>query len=146
MEEYITAAEAARIIGLNTEYAAHLARKSHREGNPWPRKRGRYWYAPLHEWEKILSPEGKVQRKMRKQLDEKAKKKPEEKSKLITAAEAAKILGLSPSWAAELARRSHRLKNEWPKKLGRYWMASIENWQRIFDDDSLKSWSRYQKK
>ena len=145
MDEYITAAEAARIFGLNGEYAARLARKSHNEGKPWPKKRGRYWYAPLTEWEKILSPEGKVKRKKRKQVDVQDKIQLEH-SKLITAAEAAKIFGVSRNWAAELARRSKRSGREWPKKMNRFWMATPEDWQAIFNSDFLKSWSRGQKK
>ena len=143
MDEYITAAEAARRLGLNTEYAAHLARKSWNKGNPWPIKRGRYWYAPLGEWEKILSPKDKVQRKRRKKI---SLKRSNEKDNLITCAEAARIFGLSRSWAAELANRSRKANNEWPKKMGRFWMASLENWKAIFDSEHLKSWSRGQKK
>jgi hypothetical protein len=146
MEEYITAAEAARIMGLNSEYAAHLARKAYKEGNKWPCKRGRYWYAPLQEWVKILSPKGKVQRKKRKKIETQDQSQPDKHSKLITAAEAARMFGVSRNWAAELARRSKKIGREWPKKMGRLWMAAPEEWQAVFNSDHLKSWNRNQKK
>lgn len=142
MEEYITAAEAARRLGLNRDYAAQLAKKSHKSGNPWPIKRGRYWYAPMSEWKKILSPEGKVQRKKRKKVQVKDSG---ERSNLVTAAEAARFFGISRGWAARLARRSHEVGNPWPQKMGRLWMATLDDWKMIFESDFLKSWSRKQK-
>jgi len=143
MEEYITAAEAARRLGLNTEYASQLARRSKKKGNPWPVKRGRYWYAPLSEWQKILTPEDKKQRKKRKKI---SLKKSGEGSDLITCAEAARVFGFSRSWATELAKRSRESGREWPKKMGRLWMASLEDWKAVFESEQLKSWSRVRKK
>src|SRR5690606_41441101 len=105
MEEYITAAEAARRLGLNTEYASQLARRSKKKGNPWPVKRGRYWYAPLSEWQKILTPEDKKQRKKRKKI---SLKKSGKGSDSITCAEARRYLGFSRSGPTK-----------WPKKVGK---------------------------
>lgn len=139
--EYITAAEAARRLGLSGDYAAELAKKSHQKGNSWPIKRGRYWYAPMSEWEKILSPEGKVKRKKRKKVrvkDSDVKMKDD----LVTAAEAARFFGVSRGWAARLARRSSKAGNPWPKRMGRFWMASLDDWKMIFESDFLKSWTR----
>lgn len=142
MDEYITAAEAARRLGLNTEYASQLARRSNKKGNPWPIKRGRYWYAPLSEWQKILAPEDKKQRKKRKKI---SAKQTGERSDLVTCAEAARAFGFSRSWATELAKRSRESGREWPKKMGRLWMATLEDWKAIFDSEQLKSWSRSRK-
>jgi hypothetical protein len=140
---YITAAEAARKLGLNPEYAAQLARRSHQTGNPWPQKKGRYWYAPMAEWTKILSPKDKVKRKRRKNVQVKESKVTDN---LVTAAEAARFFGISRGWAATLARRSRQAGNPWPQKMGRFWMAPFDEWKWIFESDLLKSWSRNSKK
>lgn len=136
----ISAAAAAKMVGLNPEYAARLAKRAHLAGSEWPKKRGRYWQAPLSEWERILSPSGRVRRKKRKRLKEKREEPPVEG--LLSATQAAKRWGISKSWASELARRCHRMEREWPKRLGRYWMAPWGCWQEIFEDARLKSWSR----
>lgn len=130
--EYVTAAEAARKLGLNPEYAAQLAKRSHRSGNFWPVKRGRYWYAPMSEWIKILSPKDKMKRKKRIEVQV---KDTEVRSDLITAAEAAQLFGITRGWAAELARRSQKAGNPWPKKMGRFWMATPDDWKVIFKSD-----------
>lgn len=57
---------------------------------------------------------------------------------LITAKQAAKLLGITDSWAQELARKAHKEKKPWPQKVGHYWMAPVEEWKVILNPPDIK--------
>jgi len=65
-----------------------------------------------------------------------------DETKLLAAAQAAEKLNISPSWAGQLAKRAHLLKRKWPKKVGRMWMAPLQEWEKIVTSLDLKSWKR----
>jgi hypothetical protein len=129
--KYITAAEAAKLYGLNRHYAARLAKKaaSNQEAK-WPVKKGRTWIAPVAEWEKILNPKGvHIRKKRKKEILVKEKKS---KETLISASEAGRKLGVSKSWASVLAKRSQKKGYKWPQKVGNMWLAPLNEWENIF--------------
>ncbi|PTM52188.1 hypothetical protein [Desmospora activa] len=51
----------------------------------------------------------------------------------ITTPEAAKLFGLNHSYAAKLARESHKAGNPYPIKRGLPWEATVEQWEKIFN-------------
>lgn len=144
MDEYITAAKAAKIYGLNPDYASRLAKRSYREGNNWPIKSGRTWIAPVNVWAQIFNPEGIEIRKQRKKkiIDQ---KKNNLNENLISASKAGKKYGYSSSWAIELAKRSRKVGNQWPTRVGNMWMAPEQEWEEIFNSHKLKK-KTYKKK
>lgn len=140
MDEYISAAEAGRRLGLSRSRAATLARNAYkqREGE-WPQKKGRGYLAPLSYWEELFE---QYSLKVRKRRKEKQPPKIQDEIKLITASQAAEKLNISPSWVAQLAKRSHLLKRQWPKKVGRMWLAPMSEWEKIVNSLDFKSWKR----
>lgn len=142
MDGYITASEAAQLFGFTRFYGAKLAKMAHKAGKPFPIKVGRSWMAPISEWEKIFNDPNIKQRRPRKKLHSPPVSKNEPKKRLITASQAANECGISSNWASKLAKRSQRKGYEWPKKMGRFWMAPLEEWIKVFNSDELKKWSR----
>lgn len=140
MDEYITASEAAELFGFSRFYGAKLSRIARKKNKPYPVKIGRAWMAPVEEWEKIFNDPEISPRKERKRV--KTLKDHTFDEKLITASEAGKIFGYSANWSIKLAKRSHLAGFAWPKKMGRYWLAPLEEWEKIFSSDQLKAWSK----
>lgn len=131
VRKYITAAEAAKIFGLNRHYAARLAQRSNKNGQKWPVKQGRTWIAPISEWEKIFNPKGvHIRKKRKKEMLVKENKSKE--TLLISASEAGRQLGYSKSWASVLAKRSRKKGSQWPQKVGNMWLAPLNEWENIF--------------
>jgi len=136
-QEYINAKRAGELFGKSPSRAAKLARDHYEEGHEWPVKVGRQWMAPEQAWEQILIP--KHRRRKPSQSNEKEKE-------LITASEASRRLQRNSNWIAELGKRNKRRGGEWPKKIGRYWLAPIEEWKRIANMRSLRAWKRKKNK
>ncbi|SDY87716.1 hypothetical protein SAMN05444416_109143 [Thermoactinomyces sp. DSM 45892] len=58
-----------------------------------------------------------------------------------SASRAAKILGkYSIKWLTQLALRCNRIGLEWPKRVEQEWIAPLEEWKRIVQDETLRSW------
>jgi len=138
--KYISTPVAAKKFNLERTYAAKLAREAHEKGNPFPIQRGKSWEAPEEEWAKIFHPLEKKIRKPRPARPVYQEKNDPDPG--ISCAKAAKIHGISPSWATRLARRANQKGYVWPRKAGRHWVAPYEEWAKIFEDDKLRSWKK----
>lgn len=131
-EEYINAKKAGEIFGKSPSRAAKLARDNYEEGHEWPKKAGRQWMAPEWAWDQILNPKHRRWKPPQSVV----------KKELITASEASRQLKSNPNWVAELGKRNKRQGGEWPQKIGRYWLAPLEEWKRIVNTTSLRAWRR----
>lgn len=142
-ERYIPTPEAAKKEGIGRRQAARLARESFRAGNPFPVKRGRAYEAPLSEWKKIFRPQGKVLRKPRNQY--KFASENQDPDQGYSCSRAARIEGVSTSWAIRLAQRAVKRGYDWPKWESGQWIAPLPEWKRIFNDPKLVKWKKTRK-
>jgi hypothetical protein len=141
-DKYITASQAARLFGFSRFYGSKLSKLAQKKGRPFPKKIGRSWMAPISEWEKIFNDPDIQPRKERKSVPKSKASGVSTRTDLITATTAAQILGCSPSWMMILAKRGKERGFEWPKKIGRFWLATKEDWEKIYSSTELKSWSK----
>lgn len=143
-EKYITTKEAAKIFGLNPAYAARLAKKSADAGNKWPIKRGRPWEAPVSAWKEILNPPRRRKKRRSGRGRPPGSTAEPNQPELISCSKAARIIGISGPWALELSKRARKHKLTWPKwseKEG-MWLASLEDWKKVFEDERLRAWRK----
>lgn len=143
MEEYISASRAGAIIGLSRSRAAKIAQEAYinkSKGDKWPEKYGRGYLAPLKYWEELFKKSSVKVRKKRKDVD--TTKEIQDETRLLTATQAAKKIGISPAWAGELARRCYLKKRTWPKKTGGVWLAPLSEWEEIISSLEVKAWSK----
>lgn len=57
-----------------------------------------------------------------------------DKDKLITGAEFSKVKGKTPSWGTRIAQEANKAGLPYPKKIGNYWMGTLEEWEKILID------------
>ena len=138
-EKYITTPKAAKLFGLERQYAARLAKEAIKRGDPFPVKRGRAYEAPPSEWDKILNPTDKVKRKARKnRIKNTVIGSQQDKSNEMSCSKAARKYGISPSWAARLSKRAQKRGDEWPIWEGGQLIAPYPEWVKLFQDQSLR--------
>lgn len=56
---------------------------------------------------------------------------PVDEQKMITAAEYAKIKGKTDGWGRYIARKAKEAGMTLPRKIGRCWLATEEEWEKV---------------
>lgn len=105
-----------RFGGKSTRQATRIANQLMKQGYPYPQKVGRDWIAPVEVWKFVLGFSNKY---------------PEVQIfYLLNTRQAAEENQRSAAWAKDLARRAQR-SSEWPRKIGREWVAPREVWREL---------------
>lgn len=57
---------------------------------------------------------------------------------MITAGKFAEIKGKHYSWGTRLAQKARAANYPYPKKIGRYWLATLEEWELVLKHTGLQ--------
>lgn len=72
--------------------------------------------------------------------------KDDEKSREITATEFAKIKGKSGAWGRWIAQQAAAKGKKIPRKVGNYWLATVEEWERVLKSLGIRGRRRKSQK
>lgn len=70
----------------------------------------------------------------------------DEKEREITAAEFARKKGKSGAWGRWIAQQAAAKGKKIPRKVGNYWMATVEEWEKVLKSLGIKKRNRKKQK